>query len=208
MWITGDIFAIIATLYKDVSVALLIIGIYRFIIDIVLTVQVLYYRIKNNGDASANGYILDDFPLTETDFRNTTRRKIFRSEIVSLVGCVTFTFLLYIFFVKYASNILGDVFAWSATVIFITSRIPQILLNHKRKSVVGLSFNTFKMIIFSNILYISGLLLPMYYPGRLNYFVNNLQWIIGSSIGLGFDFVIIYQFLKWRTVQYEPIARR
>ena len=195
MWILGDLFAIIATLYKNVSVALLVIAVYRFVIDIVLTTQIVYYRLKYTNVETE--FLLEEISTqTETSpfrFSNKTLfKKLFKYEIVSLVTVVLSTMLLYF---TLPLSLLGDFFAWGATMIFMTSRIPQIVLNRRRKSVVGLSFNTFKMIIVSNSLYITGLLLPLYDFGW-EYFFNNLQWIIGSMSGLFFDFVIICQFNK------------
>lgn len=97
---------------------------------------------------------------------------------------------------------LADLMGWISTFIFISSRIPQIYLNYRRQSVEGLSLNSFVLINIANYLFIASILINLYdisnIDDKLAFFINNIQWIMGSFCTSFFDGIIFYQFITYK----------
>jgi len=86
---------------------------------------------------------------------------------------------------------IGDVFAWTSGMIYLCSRVPQILKNYQRKSVEGLSFFMFFCAIMGNLLYALGILLR---ATQWSDITNSLPFLVGSIGTITFDMVILGQF--------------
>ncbi|WFD14856.1 hypothetical protein MARU1_000864 [Malassezia arunalokei] len=97
------------------------------------------------------------------------------------------------------SVIIGRIFAWFCTVLYMTSRLPQIWTNFQRRSVQGLSMLLFLLAFFANLLYsISILSNPKAVgPDRYEYLSESLPFLLGSSGTLIFDLVILVQYAMW-----------
>ena len=92
---------------------------------------------------------------------------------------------------------LADIIAWCTVLIFISSRIPQILLNYSRKSTDGLSIWIFILINIANWLFVSCILIEMLDIPKEEYvfhLMKNIQWIIGSVLTTFMDIIIFIQF--------------
>ncbi|KAI8344626.1 PQ loop repeat-domain-containing protein [Chlamydoabsidia padenii] len=91
--------------------------------------------------------------------------------------------------------IIGTIFAWSCTTLYLMSRIPQIRKNLKRRSVEGLSPSLFVFAVCGNLTYASSILL---HPGQTREsLLEALPYLIGSAGTLTFDFTIFVQFLYY-----------
>lgn len=95
---------------------------------------------------------------------------------------------------------LGRVSAWICTVLYITSRLPQIWTNYKRRSVRGLSIFLFISAFLANLLYsINVLASPRAVgPGSRAFLTESIPFLLGSGGTLVFDFVILIQWIMWR----------
>jgi uncharacterized protein with PQ loop repeat len=106
---------------------------------------------------------------------------------------------------------LGQVFGYLCAVLYLGSRLPQILLNYKRKSTDGVSFLFFLFACIGNLTYVLSIL--AYSPvcerarhckdgelGKLygRYILVNLSWLIGSFGTLFLDMVIFLQFFLYQ----------
>lgn len=86
---------------------------------------------------------------------------------------------------------LAQFFGWLCAVFYLGSRIPQILLNYKRKSCEGISFMFFLFACLGNLTYVISILaidMSWYYL-----WVNS-SWLAGSLGTLALDFTIFVQF--------------
>lgn len=91
--------------------------------------------------------------------------------------------------------IIGSIFAWSCTTLYLMSRIPQIRKNLKRRSVEGLSPSLFVFAVCGNLTYATSILL---HPGHTREsLLEALPYLIGSAGTLTFDFTIFVQFLYY-----------
>ncbi|KAH6654138.1 PQ loop repeat-domain-containing protein [Truncatella angustata] len=104
-------------------------------------------------------------------------------------------------------DVLGQVFGWLCAVLYLGSRLPQMLLNYRRKSVEGVSMLFFLFACLGNLTYVLSIL--AYEPtcakpnrchdgdiGRIygRYILVNLSWLAGSFGTLLLDLGIFAQF--------------
>ncbi|KAF3283143.1 hypothetical protein TWF970_001129 [Orbilia oligospora] len=118
------------------------------------------------------------------------------------------------FFDEETIRILGIIIGWSSTFLYLSSRLPQIYLNHKRRSVSGLSPLLFLAAFCGNFFYSSSLLLnpsawhnigPFGEGGWVGedgtttsgWWTNTLPFLLGSAGVLAMDGYIGLQFWKW-----------
>lgn len=89
---------------------------------------------------------------------------------------------------------LAQFFGWLCAILYLGSRIPQILLNYERKSCEGISFMFFLFACLGNLTYVISILaIDMSW----NYLWVNSSWLAGSLGTLGLDFTIFVQFFLY-----------
>jgi len=110
---------------------------------------------------------------------------------------------------------LGTMIGWVSAVIYLFSRIPQILKNQRRQSVDGLSFLMFFCAVMGNVSYGLGVILRDSSRTALS---KALPWLTGSLGTLLLDFTILMQFWYFNGkdldneeedddyLEYEPIG--
>ncbi|KAH7159908.1 PQ loop repeat-domain-containing protein [Dactylonectria estremocensis] len=103
-------------------------------------------------------------------------------------------------------NVLGQVFGYLCTVAYIASRLPQLILNWRRKTTDGLSMLFFLFACLGNITYVLSIF--AYEPKCTNktcepgeaahiygrYILVNLSWLAGSLVTLFLDFGVFAQY--------------
>ncbi|AET38492.1 cationic amino acid transporter Ecym_2794 [Eremothecium cymbalariae DBVPG len=92
-------------------------------------------------------------------------------------------------------NLVGQAFGYLSAALYLSSRVPQVLLNFKRKSCEGISFLFFLFACLGNITYIISVLSISI---KARYLLVNASWLIGSSGTLLLDFLIFVQFFVYR----------
>ncbi|KAF5380890.1 hypothetical protein D9615_004025 [Tricholomella constricta] len=104
-------------------------------------------------------------------------------------------------------RVIGRIFAWLCTTLYLTSRLPQIWKNFVRKSVEGLSMYLFVFAFLGNVFYVASILsspnmqLP---PPQSAAFINeSIPYLLGSAGTLLFDVTIVGQ-----SFIYRPRHRR
>ncbi|KAL1304160.1 hypothetical protein AAFC00_000587 [Neodothiora populina] len=112
-------------------------------------------------------------------------------------------------------NTTGQVFGYLCAVLYLGSRLPQLLLNYRRKSTEGLNALFFLFACIGNLTYVLSIF--AFNPvcrhkhcregeagaiyGR--YILVNLSWIIGSLGTLFLDFGVFVQFFMYRQDEEE-----
>lgn len=91
-------------------------------------------------------------------------------------------------------NWLAQLFGYLSAVLYLGSRVPQILLNFERKSCEGISFLFFLFACLGNTAFILSVVVVSW---DFNYLIVNASWLIGSSGTLFMDFVIFIQFFAY-----------
>lgn len=97
-------------------------------------------------------------------------------------------------------RLMGRIFAWICTTLYLTSRLPQIWKNFVRKSVEGLSMYLFVFAFMGNFFYVSSLLTSpqMGLPGAADFIKESIPYILGSGGTLMFDVTIVTQSFLYR----------
>ncbi|OBT86415.1 hypothetical protein VE02_05295 [Pseudogymnoascus sp. 03VT05] len=106
---------------------------------------------------------------------------------------------------------LGQAFGYGCMVMYLGSRVPQLILNWRRQSTDGLSGMFFLFACLGNVTYFLSIL--AYEPACVReeagceegearrvygrYLLVNLSWLIGSIGCLVFDFGILLQFIRY-----------
>lgn len=168
----GGTLSLISAIIKGVAMPIIYLGIYHLFLNIVFITQLVYYRIYWTK-------------------KNFTKLELIISSTLLFITFITIILLIIFDF----PLISAEIIAWVSCVLFSFSKIPQIILNHSRKTLVGLSLPTFIMLIVANLLLLSSIfvnLIDDFDIGKI--LLVNLQWIISSFFSLFFDFVLIYQF--------------
>jgi hypothetical protein len=108
----------------------------------------------------------------------------------------------------------GGVLSWCSTLLYLSSRLPQLLLNFRRRSTSGLAISLFVAAFFGNLFYSLSLLLnplghydfPAYGGGglagedgndHLEWWGRTLPFFLGASGVLGLDAAVGWQWLAW-----------
>jgi hypothetical protein len=104
-------------------------------------------------------------------------------------------------------NTLGQVFGWLCAVLYLGSRLPQLLLNWRRKSTEGVSVLFFLFACLGNLTYVLSILAfdpkcegdegcQQGESARIywQYILVNLSWLAGSAGTLLLDMSIFVQF--------------
>ena len=108
-------------------------------------------------------------------------------------------------------NVLGQFFGYLCAVAYIASRLPQLILNWRRKTTDGLSMLFFLFACLGNMTYVLSIV--AYDPkcredtcqegeaGRIygRYMLVNLSWLAGSLFTLFLDLGVFAQYFIYRT---------
>lgn len=109
---------------------------------------------------------------------------------------------------------IGSVLSWFSTLLYLSSRMPQLLLNFRRRSTSGLAISLFVAAFFGNFFYSLSLLLnplghydyPAYGGGGIagpdgndhaEWWSRALPFFLGASGVLGLDAAVGWQWLMW-----------
>lgn len=91
---------------------------------------------------------------------------------------------------------LAQFFGWLSAVLYLGSRLPQILLNYKRKSCEGISFLFFLCAVLGNVTYVISILAISVDP---HFLLVQSSWLAGSIGTLALDFIIFIQFFLYNS---------
>jgi uncharacterized protein with PQ loop repeat len=198
LWYIGDTLSSISVVYKNAKPMLLYVGIYHIIFDLIFITQVIYYRLPT---IQTYPHLLNENTY-QYDLIFYIKDVIKMEEVSMFFGYNLFLLIILPVLQHIPHQIIGNILAWLSTIIFLVSRLPQILLNHKRRSVSGLSFITFINISIANQLFLISVLINLldFTTSSLKskFIFENLPWIVGSSGTIFFDTIIFVQFLKYK----------
>jgi uncharacterized protein with PQ loop repeat len=93
---------------------------------------------------------------------------------------------------------IGRIVSWICTCLYLSSRIPQILLNFKRRSCHGLAIAMFMCALFGNITYATSILVKSLDP---EYLMRALPFLLGTAGTVVFDIIIFLQWVMYPSYQ-------
>lgn len=216
LWLAGDVFNVLGSVLQGVLPTMIILAIYYTLADIVLLGQCLVYGQGENADLV---HLSPASPLNDDVIESAISSRLLETEDTKgsrlrnaaikclLVGLVIAAGLIgwYIMYVRdyhhpgkhhnhkheLVFDPLAQFFGWLCAILYLGSRVPQIMLNYQRKSVDGISFMFFLFACLGNVTYVISILSL---DTSWNYIWVNSSWLAGSLGTLAMDFTIFVQF--------------
>nr|CDI56571.1 conserved hypothetical protein [Melanopsichium pennsylvanicum 4] len=93
----------------------------------------------------------------------------------------------------------AQVAGWLSAILYLTSRVPQILKNRTTKC-EGLSLALFVFAVAGNLTYVASILLK---STKHDYLVESFSWLVGSLGTVFLDFIVLGQFIHYRKARKE-----
>ncbi|RHZ84795.1 hypothetical protein Glove_74g108 [Diversispora epigaea] len=101
-------------------------------------------------------------------------------------------------FLEENSDTIGKIMAWSCTLLYLTSRMPQIWKNYTRRSVEGLSIFMFIFAALGNLSYTLSIFTHPLAKTSQEYLHEQIPYVLGSIGTLAFDVTIFLQWCAWK----------
>lgn len=179
IWLLGDVFNLVGVVMQDLLFTMLLLAVWYTLADIGLIWQVLYYQNTRSGRKLSEDSRETDPLLPRNILDEPTRRK--PNQIIPIATLVISTIALIGSIVYYACTHMGSddsshagkdktqfqiipqIMGWTSAVLYIASRIPQIVKNYKDQSTEGLSLAMFFCAVMGNVFFtlVSPIILPV-----------------------------------------------
>lgn len=172
LWSQADFLCLYSTILLGLLLNLIIITWYHVFIGFCITIFTFYYKIKND----------------------TFYEKVKMSMIITIYYTINFIIGIIISFKTSQNRGIGLIFSWISVVFYIIGRLPQIILNAKRKSTDGLSVMMYIFKIMGNIFYILTIIT---YSVEKEYILLNLAWIVFTVVTISMDLFVIFQYMYY-----------
>lgn len=210
IWFLGDLFNLIGAIWANLLPEVIFLAIWFCIADSMMIFSYIYYTRffpKNHKRTETEPLITRRRSSTLTDIAlEPNNYSIFTKYFLPLI--IVFGAGIIGYLLSESSNDVSipekpdhdiqlgpQIFGYISALLYLGARIPQIIQNHKRKSVEGLSLLFFLFSTLGNITYAGQIL---FYRSDQKYIMLNLSWILGS-IGTIFEDVFIFiQFYIYR----------
>ncbi|GAA5965262.1 hypothetical protein JCM3765_006377 [Sporobolomyces pararoseus] len=105
-------------------------------------------------------------------------------------------------------RIIGRTSAWLCTTLYLTSRLPQIWRNFRRRSVEGLAMTLFFFAFVGNTLYVLSILTNPLKKTDPGYLVESTPYLLGSGGTVCFDLMILFQSLIYSSSNGSHSSRK
>ncbi|WRT64158.1 uncharacterized protein IL334_001087 [Kwoniella shivajii] len=207
LWLLGDITNLVGGAMAGILPTMIILAVYYTVCDLILLFQVYYYRRKPSPKAREHITPNDETtpllpePKQPKPLLPPSLEYPIMLSFVLLAGVGAW----YIsdnsndeisipekpdqkhdIQLEWKSQLLG----WMSAVLYLGSRIPQIVHNYKTRC-AGLSLAMFFFAISGNITYVLSILLTSMNP---KYILANLPWLAGSGLTVFLDLFVLAQF--------------
>eukprot|EP01137_Pigoraptor_chileana_P000505 Opistho-2@36817 len=213
-WLLGDITNLVGAFLTHQLPTQIYTAVYFCSIDAVMVTQYIYYQYRNRNDRYSA--INDDY-ASEGKVRSLSIAGKRSLHAVLFVGVSAASFagitlrsmeadttahvgrrLLSQSTFSNTSNLIGYILGCISAVLYLCSRVPQIIKNFRRKSTEGLALTMFFMALLGNTTYAISVFLCPCGSLTLSYLVDKFPWLVGSMGTLCFDFTIFVQFWLYR----------
>ncbi|CAG8519576.1 13873_t:CDS:2, partial [Gigaspora rosea] len=205
IWLAGDLLNLTGSILQDLLSTAIYLAAYYVLSDFVIILQVYYYRRKIAFEDVESTPLLSDPQTSEKSKLNQIWGNLIGLIGVCLTGVIAYYFsslpqsasplIQDDIKVQQHMELLPQIFGWCSAILYLGSRIPQIIQNYNSKSTEGLSLGMFCFSVLGNITFCLSILS---YSTEYEDLLVNLPWLLGSGGTLVFDFTIFAQFYLYR----------
>lgn len=196
LWSLGDSLNLISCLLsKDTLAFQILLSLYFVGNDIILCLQYWYYR-QGGGYNSIRQVPVQDYPLKgrTSSYDGSTSSalmKVLAAATTASVAQAVATSSEH----SGVATLAGPFFAWACTIVYISSRLPQLIKNYRLKSVGGISPLLFASAILGNLTYALSILssCKRQSDGLASFWKTETPYLVGSLGTLVFDAYYFYQ---------------
>ncbi|EEQ38374.1 hypothetical protein CLUG_02500 [Clavispora lusitaniae ATCC 42720] len=218
IWFVGDLFNLIGALWAGLLSEVIFLAAWFCIADFLMIASFFYYSYvypkHHNKKHHASQGSSETEPLVrrrrssaltdiavEPQYHSIWSKFVLPIVFVIGAGCLGFVFS------NPASGDQGDdappsdialgpqIVGYLSALLYLGARIPQIIQNHRRRSVDGLSLLFFMFSTLGNVTYAGQILL---YKSDPHYILLNLSWLLGSLGTIFEDCIIFIQFYIYK----------
>lgn len=220
IWFLGDLFNLVGAIWARLLPEVIFLAVWFCLADFLMIISYVYYSkiyptrhksvTSHNQNTSEGTSHSPDEPLLRR--RSSTLTNI---AVEPQYHSIMTKYVIPIFFVV-AAGVIGYFFSdksappdsdndkidmgpqivgYLSALLYLGARIPQILQNHRRKSVDGLSLLFFLFSTLGNITYAGQIL---FFRSDSTYIILNMSWLLGSLGTILEDSVIFLQFYMYK----------
>jgi len=221
IWVAADILSLVGAVMERLVPMIVVIAFYYLLMDILLLFQVNYYaKAPDTGELPFGAR--ERSPLLRVPSLEAVSAWSWRSRAPTLKKDVyqpwiAFSFITFVTLVAsgWAARLyfgegltqygkIPTLCGWASGILYVGSRIPQILKNHTARSCEGLSVYMFLLSVVGNTAYFFAI---VFHSTDRVYLLTNLPWIVGSLGTLAMDAFIFFQFYIYqqRPRHHAPI---
>lgn len=197
-WIVGEMLSMLSAWGKGLSSVIIFTAAYHLIFNLVFIAELLYYRKKEITKIIEQSDNIQLIP--KTIIENRLRFCNLKEKEILIVFFSFLLILILLFGMTLSFTDFTNMIGWLSTVMFIVSKIPQIILNRKLKDLKGLSKITFVFVILSSLFFLFSILIRLLFIDNSKhsfYILNNLQWIVGTLLSCFMDVIILGQMMYY-----------
>ena len=212
LWLLGDSFNLMGCILTEQLPFQTYLSAYFVLNDVILDLQYYYYRGRRyDGESSVELFADDGYTstvsssslsasympvLTKTQVVTTATALLSASPAAAVpLGMSPLSAAL-------DAETVGMVFAWLCTLLYCSSRLPQLYHNYLRKSVEGVSPLLFTFAVLANVTYALSILLadPPHGMTYREFIWNEIPYLLGSLGTVWFDGLYFWQREIYRVI--------
>ncbi|KAK9359130.1 PQ loop repeat-domain-containing protein [Lipomyces starkeyi] len=188
-WLLGDVANLLGALWAHLLRNVVLLAVWFVFADALELSSAFYYRFFHQNSIKDRSHPnSEETPVIPLDEDEKGPNPWLHYGVPILAVCLA-GFIGYQF--SSDTNILGYISA----LLYLSARIPQIIKNHKKRSVHGLSLLFFIYSTMGNVTYAFQIIL---YSSDRRYILLNFPWLLGSLGTVLQDAIIFAQFYMYR----------
>lgn len=194
-WFISDTLSNYSAYYKEAPIIIIYISSFNVIFDTIFICQYFYYKFYELFNFDNCEPLLQNSNTNETQivFKNILKSLEFQILLIYIIFIVVIDLVISI--TQIEKILIGQIYGWILCILLVFARLPQIIFHYNQKTVKKSSLFIFIGIICGNLLIlISILIILIDTNNKLEYIINNIQFIVSPIITTLLDFIIIYQY--------------